>query len=230
LVNSVAGYDCFLAKYKNDGEFVWAKQLNSDNVAKGEGIMSNGKGDLYLAGMFGGRACFGNDTLISGSWSDMFLAQYSSNGICKGVRQYSLGGIYKIGIDQSDNVILAGSFQNTLTIGPNTFTSYGGDDIFVAKCSQITGIEKKSMPLQSQLLIYANPTTGKCNIKIPEDFRHEKSLVLQIYDNKGTMIQNVPVTMDQEKISFNIAAQAKGMYNAVLSNGVKRYSGKIVFE
>jgi len=36
--------------------------------------------------------------------------------------------------------------------------------------------------------------------------------------------------MMQDKVSVNITAEAKGTYTAVLSNGVKSYTGKIVFE
>jgi hypothetical protein len=230
LTNSVAYNDGFIAKYRNDGNIDWVKQLNSSDLAHGTGVESDGSGGVNLSGIFSGIAQFGEDTLIAGSSSDMFLTYYNSEGICQGVRQYTYGHIGHFIVDHTGNIYLAGSFQNTLTIGPNTFTSYGDDDIFVAKCSAITSIEEKSMPQQTQLLIYANPTTGKCNIKIPEDFRHEKNLVLQIFDNNGKMIQNIPVIMDQEKISLNISAVARGMYNAILSNGKKSYSGKIVFE
>jgi hypothetical protein len=36
--------------------------------------------------------------------------------------------------------------------------------------------------------------------------------------------------MTEGKIKLNISAQARGVYNAVLSNGKKNYSGRIVFE
>jgi hypothetical protein len=222
--------DCFLAKYNNSGDLIWVKQLTPSIGAAGTAVETDGIGGLYLAGTFLGDVIFGPDTLSSWPLYDMFVAHYSSDGSCIGCRKYSSGHISHFSVDNQNNLVLAGNFKNTLTIGPNTFTSYGDDDIFVSKCSAITGIDEKARPQQSQLLIYANPTTGKCNIKIPDDFRHEKSLVLQIYDNKGTMIQNIPVIMDQEKISFNISAQAKGIYNAILSNGKKSYSGKIVFE
>jgi hypothetical protein len=229
LTNTVAFYDCFLAKYTSDGGLIWAKQLNSNSSAQGRGVSSNGNGDIYLAGFFDGKACFGSDTLISGSWSDMFLARYSSEGNCQGVRQYSFGMINDFTIDQAGNIFLAGNFQNSLTIGPNTFTSYGDDDVFVAKCGEITGIgEQKPLPA-NQLVIYANPNEGKCNITIPDDFRNEKNLLLQIFDIHGKVIQKIPIEVTDDKISVNISEEAKGIYNAILSNGKKNYSGKIVF-
>lgn len=226
------GSDFYLAKYSTTGVLIWVKQLNPIGGANGNAVESDRHGGIYLSGNFIGTAIFGHDTLssASGSNADMFVAHYSSIGICDGVRQYTTGSISHFSVDNQNNIVLAGNFKNTLAIGPNTFTSYGDDDIFVAKCSAITGIEEIFKPQQTQLLIYANPTTGRCNIKIPEDFRHEKNLVLQIFDNNGRIIQNVPVVMDQEKISVNISAEAKGIYNAILSNGKMNYSGKIVFK
>ena len=230
LTNTVAFNDCFLAKYTSDGGLIWVKQLNSTIAANGRGVSSNNNGDIYLAGFFDGKACFGSDTLISGSWSDMFLARYSSEGNCQGVRQYSFGTINDFTIDQAGNIFLAGNFQNSLTIGPNTFTSYGDDDIFVAKCGEITGIgEQKPLP-PNQLVIYANPNEGKCSIVLPEEFRYEQHLTLSIYNNQGKIIQQSPVVIIGDKVSLNISAEAKGIYTAIITNGKKNYSGKIVLD
>lgn len=46
----------------------------------------------------------------------------------------------------------------------------------------------------------------------------------------GKSIQQVPVEATQEKVKINMQEEAKGIYNATLSNGTKIYSGKIVFE
>ncbi len=230
LFDSTAVYDCFLAKYNSNGGFIWARNLNSDYMAQGRGILSDGAGNVYLAGMFQGKAFFGNDTLISGSSSDIFLAKYTSDGVCEGVRQYPTGTLYKFGISPSGNILWAGTFVGSINIGPHTFTSYGGEDIFVAECSPITGIEPKSIPKQNQLLIYANPNDGKCTITLPEEFRREKKLTLNIFDGQGKLIQKVPVEIFGNRIGINIQAEAKGIYNVILSNGKKSYSGKIVFK
>jgi hypothetical protein len=229
LFDSVAVNDCFFAKYKSDGEFVWSKPLNSYDKAEGRGILSDRMGNVYLAGMFRGKIYFGSDTLISESSSDMFLAKYTYDGICEGVRQYSEGKIFRFGISQSGNILWAGSFTGTLDIGPHTFVSYGGEDIFVAECSPINGIAPRTMPQQTQLLIYANPNAGKCSIKIPEEFRHEKNMILQIYDSKGRMIQQIPMELTADRFSLDISAEASGIYMATLSNGKRSYSGKIIF-
>ena len=89
--------------------------------------------------------------------------------------------------------------------------------------------EKSPHTSSNQLLIYANPTTGICNITIPENLQHETDLTLFIYDGAGKLIQKIPVHFDQDKITINIKDESKGIYNALLTNGKKNYTGKIIF-
>jgi hypothetical protein len=44
------------------------------------------------------------------------------------------------------------------------------------------------------------------------------------------LIQQATVNMNEETIKVDIQQEAKGMYNATLSNGKKLYKGRIVFE
>jgi hypothetical protein len=228
MVTGSGNSEMFVVKYNKTGGIQWAKKANADN-AQGSDIVSDPAGIIYVTGFFSGFAGFDGFNITSSSSRDMFLSRYSTEGNCLGVLHISNSKGWGVSQDKDGNPIVSVSFHDTISIGSNTYTSYGNEDILVMKSSAIIGIVEKSMLKQTQLLIYANPTTGKCNIKIPEDFRHEKNLVLQIFDNNGKMIQNIPVIMDQEKISLNISAEAKGMYNAILSNGKKSYSGKIVF-
>ncbi|TRZ53011.1 T9SS C-terminal target domain-containing protein [bacterium] len=223
--------DCFIAKYNVNGGLIWATNTRCSMWAWGWGLASSSDGSVYLSGNFHGTAYFGNTMLTSVSKTDdMFLAKYASDGSNIGVRQYGEGGIYSIALDESSNVCFTGAFKDTLTIGSNTFISHGQYDLFAAKCSPIlSGIESPESQ-SNQLLIYANPTSGICNITIPMDFQNEKELTLFVYDMTGKLVRKVPVKIKDEKLTFDIQAQAKGVYQAVLTNYWKRYTGKIIFE
>ena len=65
---------------------------------------------------------------------------------------------------------------------------------------------------------------------VPADFVNEKNLVLSICDNKGKLIQQKTLQMNEGNIKLNLEQEAKGVYNVVLSNNKKSYNGKIVFE
>ncbi|GAB4291504.1 MAG: hypothetical protein Kow0068_16780 [Marinilabiliales bacterium] len=109
--------------------------------------------------------------------------------------------------------------------------SQGYEDFLIAKLDTTTGSNEENIKTYpTQLIIYANPNNGKCNIKIPEDFINEQNLTLYIYDNSGKLLQQTKFEMNEEEIKLNIEKEAKGVYNVVLSNGKKVYKGKIVFE
>ena len=65
---------------------------------------------------------------------------------------------------------------------------------------------------------------------MPDDFVNEKNLVLSICDNKGKLIQQKTLQMNEGNIKLNLEQEVKGVYNVVLSNNKKSYNGKIVFE
>ncbi len=230
LISPTSSGNCFFSKFQSDGTFSWAKSVNSSDFAVGQGVVSDIDNNVYFSGTFSGTAQFGQTTLISESNSDMFLTQFTNDGICNGVRQYSNGSLPGITTDANGNICMTGAFRVYLDIGSQSYTTRGKADLFVAKCSAITGLEEPQKTEQNTLLIYANPNTGKCNITIPDEFKKEKNLRLQIYDNKGRLIQQTAVEIAEDKIKLDIEAQAKGMYTAILSNGKKNYSGKIVFE
>jgi hypothetical protein len=230
LFNSVAYDDCFFAKYTLDGDLIWVNQLNSTSDAWSFGSIADDNGNVYFSGFFQGSATFGNQMLTSKSMTDMYVTLCSSSGDFLGVRTYGEGIVRSLKIDQSNNLYLTGVFKTPLLIASDTLISQGEWDMFVAKCSEITGEEELKINPQNQLLIYANPNTGRCNITIPEEFANEKNLVLQIFDLQGKLIQQSKIEIVEGKIRLDIRAQAKGMYTAVLSNGKRSYTGKIVFE
>jgi hypothetical protein len=134
--------------------------------------------------------------------------------------------------DGSINVL--GRFFNTATFGNTTlidqFDSWG--DMFIAQHTPlIVGLnEKNNKEPGNTLLIYANPSQGRCTINIPQELQNEKTLYLLVYNNTGQLIHHETINMQAERVSINLEAFAKGIYNAVLTNGKLKYEGKIVFE
>ena len=222
--------DCYITKIDKNGEFIWTRQLFATMAAYGNGIVMDPVGNIYLSIKFGGDIQCGSTILTSDLSYNTVLVKFSPDGECMGYRQYSAEEVPRLSIDREGNIGMAGFFKNSLEIGGNLFTSYGEADVFAAKCAPITGLEEPQKNEQNQLLIYANPNTGKCNITIPDEFKNESDLTLQIYDLKGKLVQQSKVELSEGNISLNIEARAKGMYTAILSNGKKSYSGKIVFE
>jgi hypothetical protein len=175
---------------------------------------------------------------------DLFLAQFDSNLVCTNYIRYGKGSADDFLVNDKDQMIIGGiigepntdcvNCTSTLNLGNISLTSAGSTDGFIAKFNGFnSGIDdrsRKSKNINESLLIYANPSNGKCDIEIPDEFLHEKELKLSIYSSTGLLIQQATVNMNEETIKVDIQQEAKGIYNATLSNGKKVYQGRIVFE
>ena len=103
--------------------------------------------------------------------------------------------------------------------------------MFVAQHTPITvGVTELKSNHSNDLFIYANPTTDICHFSIPEELQNEENLTLLVYDNSGKLILQKEIGLQEGKISMNLEEQAKGIYQAVLTNGKKKYTGKVVVE
>ena len=231
LITPGLDMDCFLAKYSSSGQLIWVKSTQGSVMAWGFAVSSSKDGNIYYSGSFRGEVHFGETTLTSSPNSeDMFLAKYSPEGDFMGARQYHSGRILGICFDPDNNICFTGDYYDTLTFGTNTLYQHGQGDYFVAKCSPISSGIFSPQASENELIIYANPTSGISNITIPDDFLNERNLSLYIYDANGRLIQNVPILLNSSTIKFDIKARATGIYSATLTNGKKRYTGKIIFK
>jgi len=121
--------------------------------------------------------------------------------------------------------------QCTLYVPINSVEAYQQAPVW--KNFKIEGIEVNIEDPKSdnneQLLIYPNPVTGTCSIIIPDDFLYKSSLTLTIYDSAGKQLQQILLENGIEDFKFQLEHQAAGVYPVVLSNGKKKYQGRVVF-
>ena len=225
----VGPYTAFVVKIDSTGTEQWVRGITSNNGSWGNMVSSDGDGNVYVTGKFRGNTTFGNFNITSTTISDMFIARYNSSGDCLGVRFFGEAEGFGVTQDNNGNAYVCGNFSNTITIGSNTYTSYGDKDIFIAKLDELVGIGDTRQE-NNQLLIYANPTAGKCTITIPDALKNEKDLWLTLFDNTGRQISSQKITDSEGKIIINLEQEAKGIYNVSLSNSKITYYGKIVFE
>jgi len=222
----------FLAKYDANGNFKWVQQDSASLIAGGSSVFADTENNIYITGAFSGSARFGSFNVTASTSSDMFVAKYNAAGVCIGVNTAgnAFGGT--VTADVGGSCYVTGGFKESSNFGSTILTSLAGDNynIFTAKSNMITGISEVHKTANNNLLIYANPTTSRCNITVPDEFLNETNLTLSIFDNAGKLIQQQKLEMSENKIKLDLEAEAKGIYTAVLSNGKKSYTGKIVFE
>ncbi len=222
--------DWFLAKFNSQGNLKWIRQGHATSTTYAGAVSSDNDGNTYFSGIFSDTLHFGAYTMVAATAQDMFVARYDSSGVCLGVKTVGNASPASIITNSTGGFYVSGSFNPTANFEGNNLTSYGNADAFVAKCDAITGVNSKIFNKNNTLNIYANPNKGTCNITVPDDLLHEDNLVLNIYDTNGKLIQQLPVTINEEKIKINLQEEATGVYNVTLGNSKKMYSGKIVFE
>ncbi len=234
------GSEMFLVKYDNSGNELWARQtINSNNYRSKGFSVSQLDGSIYLTGNFQGTLTMGNFT-VSNVWGvdvDLFIARYSANGDCLGLRNVRVdspapnpGGGISIAQDASNNCFVAGQFNGTSYFDSYSITSVAQKDIFIAKSDAITGLGGQNRVVQNQLIIYANPNKGTFNIKVPDEIKSFKQAWLFVYDMSGKEIARFNLDNESDTPHFDISNSNPGSYSVKLVQGEKVYSGKMVVE
>ena len=223
--------ELIFAKYDSLGNKIWVKQANSSSGAFGNCVVTDYEGGAYFTGGIYGTVTIDSFTVNTSVNGDVFISRFSSNGTCLGLKNVAGGFGSAMLVSDDNKLFINGKFTNTITFGSSpTLTSYGQSDVFLAKCDAITGIGDELRMANNQLLIYANPTKGICNVTIPDEFKNEHTLNLQVFDLGGKLLQESTLEMQGGEIKINLEQEAKGIYNINLSNRTKIYHGKVVFE
>ncbi len=123
---STGGVDIFIGKYSNAGDVVWAIKAGGIKDDYGYGIRVDNIGNSYITGSFIGPATIGGKNLTS-TGNDLFVAKYNSTGTgvwaAEALSNNSYPGGNVIDLYDTDNVIVAGDFSGTATLGSSTLTS-----------------------------------------------------------------------------------------------------------
>jgi hypothetical protein len=95
-------------------------------------------GQFFLAGEFLDTTQFGEKMLIASGGTDIFLAKYTADGAVLwankiGAADYDY--IQEMITDANGDAIITGYFYGDTQIGPDHYTSYGSQDVFIAKFS-----------------------------------------------------------------------------------------------
>ncbi|MGC9361691.1 MAG: SBBP repeat-containing protein, partial [Candidatus Syntrophosphaera sp.] len=122
-------------KLDPNGNFLWAKKAGGMSYDQGFGIAVDSAGNSYVTGCFEGSANFGEITLISSGYLDIFVCTLDTNG--NFVWAVQAGGVfscgYGIAVDSAGNSYVTGKFRYTASFGAHIITNSGEYDIFACK-------------------------------------------------------------------------------------------------
>ncbi|MFP6855075.1 MAG: putative Ig domain-containing protein, partial [Opitutales bacterium] len=115
--------------------FLWAKK-GAGSGEFGSGLAPTTDSGAFVTGGFFETSRIGGTLLNSAGKSDMFMARYDETGGPSWVMGKGGTGrdyVYSAAADASDNLIVAGFFQEQMDFGGTTMSSLGGYDGSVAK-------------------------------------------------------------------------------------------------
>lgn len=141
LISTVS--NTFVLKLDTDGNYVWAKSISSESNNTGYEIDVDQSGNVYTVGSFAGTADFnpgaGTANLSTSSKAAFIQKLDSSGNYLWAKRIYGIGDVTgkAIKIDSSGNIVIGGSFSQTVDFDPGTatlnLTSAGSEDVFIEK-------------------------------------------------------------------------------------------------
>jgi hypothetical protein len=122
-------------------DYDYAKLLGGvSGEARGEGIVVNNAGDVYIKGVFSGALRMGNN-VYQASPEDAFSVRMDQGGNFHWFKKLGftdvedayVEGDGDIAIDASNNVYVVGAFQGAANLDGTALTSQGGTDVYVLK-------------------------------------------------------------------------------------------------
>ena len=138
--SSVGGTDIFVAQLDGTGNFTWTAFAGGSGEDWANDCAVDSLGNVHVVGQIEDSAQFGFVNVTSNGWRDMFHAKVSSGGVWESVTNAGGQGwesIEALVIDSKDNVIVAGTYTSTFTLGVDQLldrdSSWDKRDVFVAQ-------------------------------------------------------------------------------------------------
>ncbi len=231
-----SGYsDIFVLKYSPSGSLKWAKYAGADgSIASGQNITADANENIFITGNFYPSANFdGFTTLTSNSGiENAFFVKYNQEGDLEWANKVGTSGSFGSGVslgygidtDESDNVLVAGSFHGEAEFDESTsFISLGGKaDAFVAKYSSSDGSLVTNLNDNN---LYTNPTNFYLEQNYPNPFNPTTTIrynlpqsgfvKLKVFDLQGrevkTLVQENK-SAGENSVLFEASNLASGLY------------------
>lgn len=143
-----SNFNVVVSRYnKSTMALEWSGMLESNKNLYGERVLVDNNKNMYVSGKFTGTIdidftpAVNNITSIDSAHFDYFVIKYDSNGNFQWVNQFAYGGGFEfdVAMDNSNHILLAGTFKDHITIlhnnvsQGNLVSNGAAEDVFCIK-------------------------------------------------------------------------------------------------
>ena len=226
----------FVAIYNTDGALTSLENFPSTGHVYFLELDAMPGGGALLTGMlYAGQGDWNNNPFTIAQFPELFISEHDTMGVCRAMVHGGLGKGTSILATASGTYIVVtfpptGSSTGTITLGEDTYDSYGYDDLVLAKLDGLSAVGTSRAALDDRLVIYANPNAGSFNVVVPEALLGDPQLQLRIYDSTGRLVKEAGMRMGEQRPRTDVFDVGAGYYMVTLSNGKLTCSGSMVVE
>jgi hypothetical protein len=138
-LTTVGVEDGFIAKYNQQGQLLWTKQLASSISGRINGITIGSDNEIYIVGEFRGKFRYNTDSLVSFDELDVLIAKIDSSGDFQWATSASGWGYesaYDISLSPNGNLVVTGYYENNLDFDTFSLLANNLRDIFILAMDQ----------------------------------------------------------------------------------------------
>lgn len=133
---SAGNSDIFLSKFSPDGAFLWTKSFGSMGQDFGRDLAIDSAGNIIMLAEISLLVSFGGEQLTTNGNRDIALVKLDADG--EHIWSKSIGNNYddlgiSLSLDPADNLLMTGSFEDTINFGGDDLKATGRSDMYVAK-------------------------------------------------------------------------------------------------
>jgi hypothetical protein len=229
----------FVSLLDQEGDIVWTWTVPNPTGYNGiRDIEVDVNGDLLLLGFHDQPLDLGGSVVPPYASVSHFLARVDPSGTWKGGWSFGRAGVLLGWVEPTPHgLYVSVPFDSTLVLGSQVVESSNQNlyspDVLLARFDSVsvaTGTGPMKFVADQPLKIFANPNNGRCSVEIPSAIAAGSHLRISVHNSLGATIHESSVIWQQGALPIDISAEAKGAYQLELSDGVKRYTGTIVFE
>ncbi|MGQ0829719.1 MAG: gliding motility-associated C-terminal domain-containing protein [Bacteroidota bacterium] len=234
LTSTGSSQDIFIAKFDNNGAFIWAQNYGGADTDLANDISVDANGSIIIAGQFKGVSQFGNFPFTSMNYPDSMplngglpsydaiLFKTNSAGNVTWAKQGAAiydDRILKVMTDDRSNIYACGQFSDTLTFS-NTYNNNAFNAGFIMMFDSTGNETWFKRLLATQFMIYDMKISGN-NLWLTGDFQGTLVYIGKPNNYMSNSYPNKVFALKIQKSTGNfISGASEGSDNALSSRGI----------